>query len=116
MLAGELLEAVKPSIVCTNEESRGVDFAFNSARSILGISVKTTAGKYHREMQAAPDSSGNCCATFDPRYIVEFLESIPAATLINWRFVDPSKPDESPAVIEAEELAARYVVLPLSRD
>lgn len=116
MLACELMEAVKPSIVCTHEESRGVDFNFNSARSVLTIDVKTTAGKYHREMQAAPDSSGNVSATFDPRYIVEFLESIPAATLINWRFVDPSKPDESPAVIEAEECHLRYVVMPLSRD
>lgn len=111
--AGSLLEACKLALSVRTDEIRGADFRFSG--DTLEITAQTEAGKIKTAVLGAPipDEGMNLLATFDARYIAEFLETMPRGERIAWRLID----HESAAVIRSQDDGlTTYVFMPLTRD
>lgn len=109
MVAGPFLSAVKQAMIVTNEESRGVDFAFHDGTLTL-TSVGQDVGSSKIDLPISYDGE-QIIITFDPRFVREFLGVLDPAGPVTLNLID----SDSAAVFKAEENYA-YVVMPLSRD
>jgi len=110
LAAGPLLDALKLAISVSTPEQRGADFDFQDDR--VAISAKTEAGKIDTYVESPGVTSEKPIrATFDPRYLAEFVQTFAKRDVITWKLIDA----DSAAVLECGD-AVKYVVMPLSRD
>jgi DNA polymerase III subunit beta len=108
LLVGPLLSAVRQSMIVTNEESRGVDFVFESEWLKLN-SQATDIGKSKIEVPIAYDGDP-ITITFDPRYISDFLRVIDPTDMITFGVTDA---DSSSLMTFGDDY--KYVVMPLAK-
>lgn len=101
--------AVRQAQIVTNEESRGVDFAFSSGKLTLS-SRAADVGQSTIELPIAYDGA-SITITFDPRFVADFLRILDSGSSVKLNLID----GESPAVLSTDD-GYRYVVMPLSRD
>ncbi|MBX3440066.1 MAG: DNA polymerase III subunit beta [Planctomycetaceae bacterium] len=109
MVVGPFHSAVRQAMIVTDEESRGVDFAFGSGTLRLS-SQAADVGTSKIEMPIGYDGE-EIVVTFDPRFIADFLKVLDPASQVTLRLIDAN----SAAVFRADE-DYTYVVMPLSRD
>ena len=109
MVVGPFYGAVRQAQIVTNEESRGVEFEFAEGR----LSLQSRAAEIGQSTVELPISwSGeSVTATFDPRYIAEFLRVLPAEKQITLELID----GESAAVFRTDD-DYTYVIMPLSKE
>ncbi|MBX3442539.1 MAG: DNA polymerase III subunit beta [Planctomyces sp.] len=109
LVAGPFLSAVRQAMIVTNEESRGVDFAFSGDTLTLS-SVGSDVGSSRVEL---PVSYGGeeITVTFDPKFVADFLKVFDGASPVSLALNDPN----GAALLKAEE-NYQYVVMPLARD
>lgn len=109
LVVSPFYSAVRQAQIVTNEESRGVDFTFESGTLRL-TSVATDIGQSKIEMPISYDGPA-ITITFDPRYLADFLRILDASTSVNLQLTD----GESAAVLRTED-GYTYVIMPLARD
>jgi DNA polymerase-3 subunit beta len=109
LVAGPFLSAVKQAMIVTNEESRGVDFAF-SGDTLTLTSVGADIGSSSVEL---PVSYGGdeLTVTFDPKFVADFVRVLESASPISLNLNDSN----AAALFRADE-NYQYVVMPLARD
>lgn len=106
---GPLNAAVRQAAILTNEESRGVDFAFGEGTITLS-SLSPELGQSRIELPIAYDGKP-IVVTLDPRYFNDFL-----------RVLDPDKTftleiqDAESAVVCTTDDGYAYVIMPLARE
>lgn len=105
---GPLLSAVRQSQITTAEESRGVDFCFQSGLLVLS-SEAAAKGSARIELPVIFDSK--ITVTLDPQYVVDFLRSLSAADVVE---VHITKPDEA-VLMMASGVSYQHVLMPLSQ-
>jgi DNA polymerase-3 subunit beta len=86
LVAGPFLSAVRQAMIVTNEESRGVDFAFAGDTLTLS-SVGADIGSSRIEL---PVSYGGdeITVTFDPKFVADFLKVFDSATAVSLNLND----------------------------
>lgn len=109
LVVSPFYSAVRQAQIVTNEETRGVDFAFADGMLTL-TSRATDVGQSKVEMPIAFDAEP-VTITFDPKFVADFLRILDGSDSIRLNLIDA----ESPAVFTTED-GYRYVVMPLSRD
>ena len=101
--------AVRQAQIVTSEESRGVDFSFNSG-SLTLQTVAADVGESKVEIPVSYDGDAlSIC--FDPRFITDFLRVLKPESTVALHLVD----SESAAVFRTDD-GYTYVVMPLSKD
>lgn len=108
-VAGPFLSAVRQAMIVTNEESRGVDFAFHDGTLTL-TSMGQDVGSSRIEMPISYEGE-QIVVTFDPRFVQDFLKVLDPASPVVLKLIDAN----SAAAFVADENYT-YVVMPLSRD
>ena len=109
VLAGTLLGAIRQALICTNEESRGVDFEFGNGQLRM-VSEAAEAGDSEVTIPIGFDGAISV-VRLNPRLISEFLKSIPGETLISLKIID----DDSPVMITTDD-GSTYLAMPLTRE
>lgn len=109
LVVGPFHTAVKQAMIVTDEESRGVDFAFGHGTLKLS-SQAATVGASTVEMPIGYDGE-EIVVTFDPKFVSDFLKVLDPAAQTTLNLIDGA----SAAVFTAEENYT-YVVMPLARD
>ena len=109
LLVAPFHAAIRQAQIVTNEESRGVDFAFGGGKLTLN-SKAADIGQSRVELPISFDAD-ELVITFDPRYIADFLRILSPEESIHLDLID----DENAAVFRTDD-AYTYVVMPLSRD
>lgn len=109
LVAGPFLSAVRQSMIVTNEESRGVDFAFAEGTLTL-TSVGADVGSSRVELPVSYDGEP-ITITFDPKFVADFLRVLEPSVPLSLNLTDPN----SAAVFRAGS-DYTYVVMPLARD
>lgn len=107
-VAGPLLSAVRQSMIVTNEESRGVDFAFTS-----GLLRLTSAGKDvgESDIELPISYDGDpITITLEPKYVAEFLRTLDASAAVTLRLIAPDA-----AAVFTSGGGYQYVVMPMAR-
>jgi len=107
MVCGPLHSVVRQAMIVTNEESRGVDFAFGNGT--LTLSSKAADVGTSRIDMPIPYDGDEVVITFDPRFVSEFLRVLDGAASVTLHLTDGN----SAAVFQADE-HYRYVVMPLA--
>jgi DNA polymerase-3 subunit beta len=109
MVVSPFYAAIRQAQIVTNEESRGVDFAFTKGQ----LTLKSLVAEIGQSTVELPISyeGDDLTITFDPRFVAEFLRILSPETNIQLRLVD----SESAAVLSTED-DYTYVIMPLSRD
>lgn len=108
-VVGPFLSSVRQAMIVTNEESKGVDFEFDSGT----LTLKSTASDIGTSQIQLPISMDGepVTITFDPKFVADFLKVLDAASQVTLKVVD----SDSAAVFKADE-GYTYVVMPLARD
>jgi len=108
-VVGPFLSAVKQAMIVTNEDSKGVDFAFDSG----ALTLKSSASDVGTSNIQLPISleGDDVSVTFDPKFVAEFLRVLDSSSQVTLKMVD----ENSAAVFKADENYT-YVVMPLARD
>lgn len=109
LTVGPFYSAVRQAQIVTSEESRGVDFQFNSGLLTL-CSRAADIGESKVELPITY-SGAELVITFDPRYIADLLRVLEAEQPLALELSD----SESAAVFRTED-GYTYIVMPLSRD
>ena len=109
MKAGELLRTVQQSMIVTSEESRGVDFRFASG-SLTLVSKSPDVGDSQLEVPIDYDGK-NVEITFDPRYLVDALQTMEENTPVAVDLVNT----KTAALFHTED-GYNYIVMPLTRE
>ncbi|MGD9854174.1 MAG: DNA polymerase III subunit beta [Planctomycetaceae bacterium] len=109
MVVGPFHSAVRQAMIVTDDESRGVDFSFGAGTLRLS-SQAANVGTSKIEMPIGYDGE-EIIATFDPRFVADFLKVLDPAAQISLKLIDGN----SAAVFTADENYT-YVVMPLSRE
>lgn len=109
LTAGPFHAAVRQAQIVTNEESRGVDFAFKPGLLTLK-SQATNIGESKVELPISYEGA-EIVITFDPRYVAEFLRVLEPEQTLKLELTD----SESAALFRTED-GYTYIVMPLSRD
>lgn len=109
LVVGPFHSAVRQGMIVTDDESRGVDFAFGNGTLKLS-SQAADVGSSTIEMPIGYDGD-EIVATFDPRFVSDFLKVLDPASQVTLNLIDGS----SAAVFTAEENYT-YVVMPLARE
>jgi len=109
LLVGPFFAAVRQAQIVTNEESRGVDFAFSKGLLTLN-SQAADIGQSRVELPISYDGD-ELAITFDPRFVAEFLRVLEPEKSVRLELIDA----ESAAVLRTDD-AYTYVIMPLSRD
>ena len=109
LIAGMLHGVIRQALIFTNEESRGVDFHFMEGKLRL-TSQAPSAGDSEVELPISFDGSP-AVVRLDPRFVSEFLKTIPAEYQISLKLSG----EENPVVITTDDNST-YVIMPLSRD
>lgn len=109
MVAGPLLAAVRQAAIVTSEQSKGVDFSFESGQLVLsGRSAES--GESRVEMPI--DYSGAAVRIkLDPRFMAEFLRVLDPATAVTIEITDA----QSACVCSSDD-GYGYVIMPLAAD
>jgi len=108
-VVGPFLSAVRQAMIVTNEESRGVDFAFGDGTLTL-TSQGQDVGSSRIELPISFEGEP-FVVTFDPKFVQEFLRVLEPASPVTLNLVDGN----SAAVFKADGNYT-YVVMPLARD
>ena len=109
LVVSPFLSAVRQAQIVTSEESRGVDFEFG--HGVLRLkSIAADIGESKVEMPISYDGE-SLTITFDPRYIVEFLQILDSASSVKLLLND----SDSAALLKTDD-GYQYVVMPLSRE
>jgi DNA polymerase-3 subunit beta len=108
-VVGPFLSAVRQAMIVTNEDSKGVDFAFDSG----ALTLKSSASDVGTSNVQIPISleGDDVSVTFDPKFVAEFLRVLESSSQVTLKMVD----ENSAAVFMADENYT-YVVMPLARD
>jgi len=108
-VVGPFLSAVRQAMIVTNEDSKGVDFAFDSG----SLTLKSSASDVGTSNIQLPISleGDDVSVTFDPKFVAEFLRVLDSSSQVTLKMVD----ENSAAVFTADENYT-YVVMPLARD
>jgi DNA polymerase III subunit beta len=107
--AGPLRLAVEQASIVTSEESRGVDFRFDSG--VLKLSSQAAdVGSSHVELPIAYEGKP-VEITFDPRYLIDALKTLDDTTNITAELTDA----KTAAVFKTSDHYT-YVVMPLTRE
>ena len=109
LVVGPFYTAIRQAQIVTNEESRGVVFAFSQGTLTLN-SQAVDIGQSTVELPIAFDGE-DLSIIFDPRFIAEFLRILPAESRVKLELIDA----ENAAVFRTED-SYIYVVMPLSKD
>ncbi len=109
VLAGPLLAAVRQAAIVTSEQSKGVDFAFESGQLVLsGRSAES--GESRVEMPI--DHAGPTVRIkLDPRFVSDFLRVLDGAATISIELTD----GQSACVCRTDD-GYGYVIMPLAAD
>lgn len=109
VLAGPLLAAVRQAAIVTSEQSKGVDFAFESGQLVLsGRSAES--GESRIEMPI--DHGGPTVRIkMDPRFVSDFLRVLDGAVSITVELTD----GQSACVCRTDD-GYGYVIMPLAAD
>lgn len=108
-VTGPFLSAVKQAMIVTNDESKGVDFLFDSGVLTLKSSA-SDVGTSSVQLPIAYDGDP-LSVTFDPKFVAEFLRVLENSSQVTLHMVD----ENSAAVYKADDNYT-YVVMPLARD
>ena len=106
---GTLRLAVEQASIVTSEESRGVDFQFESGVLKLA-SQAADVGSSHVELPINSDGKP-VAITFDPRYLSDALRTLDDHAAITAELIDA----RNAAVFQTDDRYT-YVVMPLTRD
>jgi len=109
MTVGPLYSAVRQAAIVTSEESRGVDFSFESGSLVLSGRA-AELGQSRIELPIAYDGPA-ISITLDPRYVSDFLKVLDPEKVISLELKDA----ESAAVCNTDD-GYGYVIMPLARD
>lgn len=109
MVVGPFHSAVRQAMIVTDDDSRGVDFAFGGGTLRLS-SQAANIGASKIEMPIGYDGE-EIVVMFDPRFIADFLKVLDPAAQVTLKLIDGN----SAAVFTADENYT-YVVMPLSRE
>ncbi len=109
LVTGPFLSAVKQAMIVTNDESKGVDFTFESGVLTLKSSA-SDVGTSSVQLPIAYDGEP-LSVTFDPKFVADFLRVLDNSSQVTLEMVD----ENSAAVYKADENYT-YVVMPLARD
>lgn len=109
LVTGPLLSAVRQAMIVQSEESKGVDFVFDSGT----LTLKSTASDIGTSKVELPISFDGQAIdiTFDPKYVADFLRVLDQAGQITLNLIDSN----SAAVFKSED-SYTYVVMPLAKD
>lgn len=107
--AGPFLSAVRQAAILTDEESRGVDFAFAKDKLTLKARV-ADRGRAKVELPVEVHGKG-LEITFDPRFVTEMLRVLEPETAVSLELTDANKQ----ALFKAGEDYS-YIVMPLTRE
>lgn len=107
--SGPFLSVVRQAQIVTNEDSRGVDFAFESGQLVLSSSA-ADIGQSKVQLPVAYDGEP-FVIRFDVRFVADFLRVVDAAGTVQLDLIDP----DSAAVFRGDD-AYVYVIMPLARD
>jgi DNA polymerase-3 subunit beta len=107
--AGALLGAVRQAQIVTSDDSRGVDFAFDTQTLTLRSSA-AEVGQSQIEVPITLDGDP-VTVTLDPRYLADFLKAITPETNVRIGLTDAES-----SVLFSTDDGYRYVVMPLTRD
>ena len=107
--AGDLYGLVRQAAVMTTEESRGVDFRFGEGE----LTLHSQAADVGDSLVNLPISytGESVVVRLDPRFVIEYLRTLPSESLITFEFTD----EETPILIKTTD-GGQYVVMPLSRE
>lgn len=108
LVTGPLVAAISQAVVVTNDESRGVDFAFSDG-SLLLTAESQDMGQSKVSIPV-PWSGDAVTVTLDARYALDALRLLPGDTLVEWKINDA----DSPVLLDS--LGWTYIIMPLSRD
>jgi DNA polymerase-3 subunit beta len=106
---GPLYSAVRQAAIVTSEESRGVDFNFESGSLVLSGRV-AEVGESRIELPIGYDGPA-LSITLDPRYVSDFLKVLDPEKVVTLELKDA----ESAAVCTTDD-GYGYVIMPLARD
>ncbi len=109
MVVGPLLSAVRQAAIVTSEESRGIDFTFESGTLLLSGRA-AEVGQSRVELPISYDGPA-LSITLDPRYVQEFLKVLDLDKTVTLDLKDA----ESAAVCTTDD-GYGYVIMPLARD
>jgi len=106
---GPLYSAVRQAAIVTSEESRGVDFTFDSGTLVLSGRA-AEMGQSRVELPITYDGAP-LSITLDPRYLADFLKVLDPEKSFTMELKDA----ESAAVCLTDD-GYGYVIMPLARD
>ncbi len=109
LTVGPLYSAVRQAAIVTSEESRGIDFNFDSGTLVLSGRV-AEVGQSRVELPIAYDGQA-IAIMLDPRYLSDFLKVLDAERVVTVEIKDA----ESAAVCTTDD-GYGYVIMPLARD
>ena len=109
LAVGPLLSTVRQAAIVTSDESRGVDFTFESGRLVLSGKAAET-GQSRVELPISYEGP-QISITLDPRYVADFLKVLETDKLVSVEIKDA----ESAAVLSTDD-GYGYVIMPLARD
>lgn len=101
--------AVRQSLIITSEESRGVNFRFESGLLTLS-SEAADVGNSQIELPIGYDSE-SMTIRLDPRFLTDFLKCLEPGSQVSLKMMD----EESPVLLSTED-GYHYVVMPLASE
>jgi DNA polymerase III subunit beta len=109
LTVGPLYSAVRQAAIVTSEDSRGIDFTFESGLLVLAGKA-AELGQSRVELPVAYDGA-SLSITLDPRYVSDFLRVLDPEKVTTLELKDA----ESAAVCMTDD-GYGYVIMPLARD
>jgi DNA polymerase III subunit beta len=109
IVAGPLLAAVRQAAIVTSEQSKGVDFSFESGQLVLaGRSAESGESRIELPIEHA---GATVKIKLDPRFMSEFLRVLDGATTVTLELTDA----QSACVCRTDD-GYGYVIMPLAAD
>ena len=109
IVAGPLLAAVRQAAIVTSEQSKGVDFAFESGQLVLsGRSAESGESRIELPIEHA---GATVKIKLDPRFMSEFLRVLDGAATVTLELTDA----QSACVCRTDD-GYGYVIMPLAAD
>jgi len=129
----EFIAAIQSAAVCTDEESRGLDFVFrpdgcgeihgqavdigksNSAFHHTAIDVETIQTAINRQRESRklqPIECDSMSITFDPKYLLDFLKRASTDNIT----LGLTDSDTAAVMRDQDDSAGTFVIMPLAQD
>lgn len=109
VMAGPFLAAVRQAAIVTSEQSKGLDFSFESGQLVLaGRSAETGESRVELPIDFAGDTVR---IKLDPRFVSDFLRVLDGGTSVTIEITDP----QSACVCRTDD-GYGYVIMPLAAD